>query len=843
MAILLPDPPTPPDDRDTLPVATLVPDLLRSLEATPNAVLVAPPGAGKTTLVPLALLEHASWRGDGTILVLEPRRLAARAAATRMATLLGEPVGARIGYRTRIDAAISAATRVEVVTEGLLVARLLGEPTLDGIAAVLFDEIHERSLDSDLALAFALDLQRTRPELRLLAMSATADAAALAALLGDAPVFRSDGRAFPVVVKHAKRDLVAIRDLPEAVARAARLALSANEGDILAFLPGKGEIDRAAASLADCGARVLKLHGDLPPAVQDEALRPGRDGERRIVLATTIAETSLTVPGVRTVIDGGSRRAPALDPSTGLPRLRTVRVSRAGADQRAGRAGRVAPGTCYRLWTETAHRALAPFDRPEIAEAELAFFALALASWARDWGTDAAALRFADPPAAGALAAGRGLLRDLGALDEAGAITEAGRAMRRLGTHPRLAATMLAAATPGEAARAASLAALLEERDPLSRTHAASADIALRLDAIEHGVVPDGADRGAIARIRDGARQFRRRLRVRDDVEPEGDPAALLAAGFPDRVGAARGEAGQFRLSGGGGASLAATDPLARSALLVAPALHVGRGTTITLASPLDPERLPAALLARTVEVEERGVDERTGAVFARRRRRLGALVLSDRMLPVDGVALAEALAATAATRLATLLDWTTDARNWQARAALARAHGIGPADLPPIDDAALAGTITPLLAEAIRSAGATRLADLARAIDVAALLRARLGRDGVAQLDRALPQAVALPGGRAAIDYGAPTPTASARAQAFYGLDRHPLVADGRVKLAVALLSPAGRPIAVTGDLHAFWRTGWADARRDMRGRYPRQDWPEEPWREPSRPRHVPRG
>ena len=503
----------------------------------------------------------------------------------------------------------------------------------------------------------------------------------------------------------------------------------------------------------------------------------------------------------------------------------------------------MAPGTCYRLWTETAHRALAPFDRPEIADAELAFFALALASWARDWGTDAAALRFADPPAAGALAAGRALLRDLGALDASDAITDSGRAMRRLGTHPRLAATMLAAATQGEAARAANLAALLEERDPLARANPASADIALRLDAIEHGVIPDGADRGAIARIRDGARQFRRRLRVRDDVAPEGDPAALLAAGFPDRVGASRAEAGQFRLSGGGGASLAASDPLARTALLVAPALHVGRGTTITLASPLDPERLPASLLARTTDTEERGVDERTGAVFARRRRRLGTLVLSDRLLPVDGVALADALAATAATRLGERLDWTADARNWQARAALALALGIAdPADLPPIDDASLAATVAPRLADAIRRAGVTRLADLGRAIDVAALLRAALGRDGVARLERALPDAVALPGGRAAIDYTAPTPTASARAQAFYGLDRHPAIADGRVALTVALLSPAGRPIAVTGDLHAFWRNGWADARRDMRGRYPRHDWPEEPWRQPSRARHVPR-
>ncbi len=829
-------PHTTPNPDDTLPVAAILPELLAGLAATSNAVLVAPPGAGKTTLAPLALLDRAGWRGDGRILVLEPRRLAARAAARRMAALLGESVGARVGYRTRIDAAVSAETRIEVVTEGLLVARLLADPMLDGVSAVLFDEIHERSLDADLALAFCLDLQQTRPELRILAMSATADAAALAALLGDAPVHRSEGRAFPVTVRHAKRDLAGPRDVADGVARAARLALASEEGDILAFLPGKGEIDRAAALLEDPGrddgaaVRVLKLHGDLPSAVQDEALRPGAASERRIVLATTIAETSLTVPGVRVVIDGGYRRAPAVDPATGLTRLRTIRVSRAAADQRAGRAGRLAPGICYRLWTETSHRALAPFDRPEIIDAELASFALALASWEADWGTAADALRFADRPGAGALAAGRSLLRDLGALDAAGGITGEGRAMRRLGTHPRLAATMLAARNPGEAARAATLAALIEERDPFGRRGTPSADIALRLDAIERGLMPEGADRGAIGRIREGARQFRRRLRVGDDVAPSGDPAALLAAGFPDRVGAARGEPGSFRLSGGGGASLPATDPLARAGLLVAPALHAGRSTTITLASPLDPGALPDALLARTTEVEERGVDERTGIVFARVRRRLGALVLSDRTLPVEGEALAEALAAAAIPRLGALLDWTDAARNWQARASLAIAHGIAPT-LPPLDDATLAAGIAPLLAEAIRDAGATRLSELRAAIDVASLLRRRLGRDGVAVLDRALPVAIAIPGGRATVDYTGPTPTASARAQGFFGLDRHPSIADGRVPLAVSLLSPAGRPIAVTGDLQAFWRGGWTDVRRDMRGRYPKHDWPEQPW------------
>ncbi len=817
-----------------LPVAAILPALLEELDRVPNAVLVAPPGAGKTTLVPLALLD-ARWRGDGRIVVLEPRRLAARAAATRMASLLGETVGGRVGFRTRIDAAVSAETRIEVVTEGLLVARLLAEPTADGVAAIVLDEIHERSLDADLALALALDLQRTRPELRLLAMSATADAASLAAVFGPGtPVHRSEGRAFPVTVRQAKRDIAHPRDLPDAVARAVRLALSEHAGDVLAFLPGKREIERTARALDGAAARVLPLHGELPPAAQDEVLRPRGDpkAERRVVLATNVAETSLTVPGITVVVDAGVRRAPRLDAATGLARLTTLPISRAGADQRAGRAGRLEPGTCYRLWSAEAHRARPPFDRPEILEADLAGLALALASWEADWGTPPDALRFADRPPEGALAAARSLLADLGALDAGGAITATGRAMRRLGTHPRLASLMLAAGNDAERARAANLAALLEERDPLGPANGAA--IALRLAAIEDGVVPEGADRGALGRIRDLARQFRRRLGIAAAVAPDGDPAHLLAAAFPDRVGGARGEPGTFRLAGGGTASLPPTDPLSRAALLVAPGLHAGRSTRITLAAPLDPDRLPASLAALVTETVERGVDERTGTVFARRRTRLRALVLADRTVPVDGDDVALALAEAAAPRLEALLDWTDAARSWQGRARLAREAGDG--SVPSLEADALAGTIAPALARPIRAAGISRLDALKGAIDAAALLRHHLGGPTADRLERLYPGSVALPHGRATIDYAGPRPVASARAQAFYGLDRQPTLGDGRTTVAVSLLSPAGRPIAVTGDLPAFWRGGWADARRDMRGRYPRHDWPDEPWHAPAR-------
>ncbi|HEY6433446.1 MAG TPA: ATP-dependent helicase HrpB, partial [Acetobacteraceae bacterium] len=495
-----------------LPVTDALPALLKSLADGRNAVLVAPPGAGKTTLVPLNLLD-ASWRGQGAIVMLEPRRLATRAAATRMASLLGEAVGGTVGYRTRLDAAVSPATCIEVVTEGLLIRRLLGDQGLEGVAAVILDEVHERSLESDLALALCRDLQRVlRPELRLIAMSATVDGARLAGML-DADVIESAGRMFPVEVRHAARDVPGPRDLPDAMARTVRAALAEHEGDILAFLPGMAEIRRTQAALADCGALVLPLHGELPPAEQDRALRPAE--RRRVVLATSIAATSLTVPGVRIVVDGGWRRAPRLDASAGLTRLTTLRISRAAAEQRAGRAGREAPGVAIRLWSNALHRGLAAHDRPEILEAELSGLALDCAAW----GAAPGDLPFRDAPPQGALAAATALLTELGALDATGRITDAGSRMAALGAHPRLAAMLLAARTPGETALAADLAALLEERDPLRRPDA-PADIGLRLAALAEG--DPAADRGALSRIRRMAARYRRRMRT--DAPADGDP-------------------------------------------------------------------------------------------------------------------------------------------------------------------------------------------------------------------------------------------------------------------------------------------------------------------------------
>lgn len=801
-----------------LPVAECLPRLLAALADGPNAVLVAPPGAGKTTSVPLAMLDAAPMK-DGRILMLEPRRLAARAAATRMASLIGEPVGRTVGFRTRLESAVCAATRIEVVTTGLLIRRLLGDPGLDGVSAVILDEIHERSLEADLALALCLDAQAMlRPDLRLLAMSATLDGARLSAMMA-APIVESAGRMHPVDIRHAARDLADMRDLPAAMARAIRAALDDAPGDILAFLPGMGEIRRTESALDGVDATVLPLHGDLPVAAQDLALRPASG--RRVVLSTAIAETSLTVPGVRIVIDGGLRRAPRFDPASGLTRLATERISRAAADQRAGRAGREGPGLAIRLWSEAAQRGLRPHDRPEILEAELSGLLLDCAAW----GTPPDRLVFPDAPPDGALAAARALLIDLGAMDAAGAITPLGARMSRLGAHPRLAAMMLAAADAGEAARACDIAALLEARDPL-RGQDTPADIMTRLEALaeQSAAAALGADRNALHTIRQAARQYRARLGIGREQAGAGDPAPLIAAAFPDRLAQRRAEPGSFRLSGGGGARLAVTDALAKADLLAVAALEMKTSPLVRMAAPLDAANLPSTLAARITETVETSIDPVSGSIQARRRKRLGTLVLEERSAPPDAADAVAALLA-AVREDPARLPWTDEARNLQARLVLM--HGLEPDVWPACDDASLIASLEDWLAPHLH--GRTRLSDLAT-LDLVTILAGRLDWALRNRLDRELPTHLPLPGGRAAVDYTQPVPIAAARAQHFYGLAETPKLAGGRVPLRLALLSPAGRPIALTADIAGFWRGAWADARRDMRGRYPRHNWPENP-------------
>ncbi len=812
-----------------LPVAEALPALLAALREGSSAVLVAPPGAGKTTIVPLVLMEE-SWASAQKILVLEPRRVAARAAARRMAELLGEALGERIGLATRLDRIAGPALRVEVVTEGLLVRRLQSDPGLDGVAAVLFDEAHERNLDTDIAIALCLDIQRNlRPELRLVAMSATLDGAGFATLLG-APVIESMGRAWPVAVTHRIRELADARELPEAMANTIRDALRAHPGDVLAFLPGWGEIRRTAERLTGLDADVLPLHGELPPAEQDRALAPS--SRRKIVLATSIAETSLTVPGVRIVIDGGFRRAPRLDANSGLTRLTTQRISRAAAEQRAGRAGRTEPGVAIRLWTEALHRGLPLQDRPEILEAELASFALDCAAW----GAEPAELALLDAPPAGALAAARALLRALDALDGAGRITETGRRMARLGTHPRFARMMLAARDAGERALAADLAALLEERDPI-RDREAPADINLRL-ALLHGADHAQADRPTIARIARAAAQHRRRLGLGAKALPGGDAGPLLAAGFPDRIAVRRGVIeGAFRLAGldgtgqtsrlasGPGARTSATDPLRRAPLLAVAQLDlIGTEARIRIAAPLDLAVLEERFPERLTWIEGAVFDPRTGSVTARRRRMFGALVLEEAPPEnPDPEALAQALAEAAAEREWRDLDWTEAAKQAQARIGWMRRADPAWPDASP-------GALDPATWLAPHLHGRTKLSEL-RALDTHTLIMGLLSHEQRRALETALPPRLPLPKGRsAAVDYTTEVPRLEARAQHLYSVTTTPRLAGGAVPLHIALLSPAGRPIAITGDLAGFWAGGWLDARKDMRGRYPKHDWPENP-------------
>jgi ATP-dependent helicase HrpB len=808
-------------------------DIRRALGASSAAVLRAPPGAGKTTRVPLALLGEP-WLAGAKLVMLEPRRLAARAAARRLAQSLGEPVGETVGYRVRLDTRVGPATRLEVVTEGVLTRMLQTDPTLEEVGLVIFDEFHERSLHADLGLALTLQAQAlVRPDLRILVMSATLDVAPVAALLGDAPIIVSEGREFPVTT-HYDGDAASrrgdTRAIEARVVAAVQRALRDETGGILVFLPGAAEIGRVETQLAGLvdSRRVLlaPLHGSLPIDAQDRAIGDAPPGMRKIALATSIAETSLTIQDVRVVVDSGLARVPRFSPRTGLTRLETVRVSLASAEQRRGRAGRVASGVCYRMWSEIEQGQLVPRATPEILEADLAPLALELAVAGI---IDPIALRWLDPPPAAALAQARELLRELDALDEDFHATDHGRAMARLALHPRLAHMLLRAAEMGLGLTGCRLAALLGERDPFRGDAAASdADVRARLDAVARGDAR--ADAGALHRIRAEADHLARTLRVPRDARADDDAVGLLVAfAYPDRIAQRRGAArGRFVMRNGRGAAVAPTDSLGDADFLaVAAADERQPESRVFLAAPLSRALIEEHFAAQIVEERVVDWDDGAGRITARRRARLGSLVLADDPLrDVDPQEAAGALARALAVGGIDALPWSDGARRLRQRLAFLHHED---SRWPDVSDTALAGSIDAWLAP--RLVGMRSRADVAR-LDLGAALLERLTWQQRAALDELAPTHITVPSGsRLPIDYSDPAqPVLAVRLQEMFGLADTPRIARGAVPLTVQLLSPAHRPVQVTRDLAGFWRTSYFDVRREMRGRYPKHDWPENP-------------
>jgi ATP-dependent helicase HrpB len=798
-----------------LPVSHVLPELAAALAGRGMAVLQAPPGAGKTTLVPLDLLARGAV--TGRIVMLEPRRLAARASAERMAESLGEPVGRTVGYRIRGEAKVSAATRIEVVTEGILTRMIQSDPELSGVGLVIFDEFHERSLNADLGLALCLEVREAlRPDLKLLVMSATLDAGPVAALMGGAPVVTSAGRAFPVETRWLPRAPDASMRLDAQVAGAVRQALEETDGGILVFLPGEGEIRRVEAMLTGVpGIAVRPLYGAMEFAAQRAALAPAK--ERKVVLATSIAETSLTLPDIRVVVDAGRARRARFDPNSGMSRLVTERVTKAEAEQRRGRAGRVAEGVCYRLWTKGEEGGLAAFPPAEIEVADLAGLALELALWG---GAD---LPFLTPPPAGPLAEARALLRLLGALDDKGHVMAHGRALAALPLHPRLG-HMLAVAGP----EAATVAALLAERDPL---RGAPPDLGLRLQAVARPG-PE-ADRGVVERIRVEAKRLA-------GAVPKGERtglslAEMVALAYPDRIGLRRkGEAPRWVLSGGKGAAMAAGLSLSGERLIVATDLDGDtREATVRQAVAISEAEVRGlyADLIRWVEVC--AWSKREGRVTSRRQERLGALVLDDRHREAP----AEAVAQAALEGVRALgLPWSPAARRLRARARLAKAEGW-----PGVEDGELLATAEAWLLPHLTG---VRTETEIRGFDLVPALQGLIGWDRLAEMDRLVPGSFETPLGRKIpIDYDGEVPSIEVRLQEMFGVTAHPVVGAARLPVRVTLLSPARAPVQVTTDLPRFWATSYAEVRKDMRGAYPRHPWPEDPTEAEPTLRAKPRG
>ena len=815
-----------------LPIDAVLDELGRTLAASSTAVLVAPPGAGKTTRVPLALLD-APWLAGKKIIMLEPRRIAARASAERMARTLGERAGETVGYRVRFGSKISRATRIEVVTEGIFARQILDDPELSGVAAVLFDEFHERSLDADLGLALARDAQTgLREDLRILVMSATLDGARVGKLLGDAPVVASEGRAFPVETRYLgrKADAPIERQMADAIA----IALRADPGSVLAFLPGAAEIRRTQNFLAerihDASVEIVPLFGALDAAVQDRAIAPAPKGQRKVVLATSIAETSLTIEGVRIVVDSGLARVPRYEPDIGLTRLETVRASRAAVDQRRGRAGRTEPGVCYRLWDEPQTASLAAYTQPEILSADLSSLVLDLARWGV---TDPASLAFLDPPPAPALKEARSLLTELGALDKDGRITAEGKSLRALALPPRLARMIVDANRFGAGEEAAAIAAVITERG----LGGDSADLDVRLDQFRR----DRSPRASSAR--DLARRWAQQVASAEKPAGNGDLSTgiMLAFAFPDRVARNRGN-GSFVLANGRGAAVEQTSSLAR-----APYIAVGEltGTAasgrILLAAPITQDEIEHHFADQIESTEEVAFDRGAMALRGRRKRTLHAVTLTE--APVALSPSAETARIFAAGLIAAGLDklpWSRALKQWRDRVMfLRKAEGDS---WPDLSDTALAADVEKWLVPALYDKTSLKefsVGDLSDAVMnlLPWELRARLDREAPTHFE-------APTGTMLAIDYEAEQgPTIAVRLQELFGLNTHPSIAKGAVPLVLELLSPAQRPVQVTRDLPGFWRGSYAAVRSDLRGRYPRHPWPEDPATAPPTRRVKPRG
>jgi ATP-dependent helicase HrpB len=804
----------------SLPIDAALPGLTAALSANNAAVLVAPPGAGKTTRVPLVLLDEP-WAKDKKILVLEPRRLAARAAAARMASTLREQVGDTVGLRVRFGSKVSKRTRIEVITEGVFTRLVLDDPSLEGIAAVLFDEFHERSLDADLGLALARDAQQgLREDLKLLVMSATLDGARVAALLGNAPAVESEGRAYPVESRYLGRD--ARERIERQVADVVERALRAETGSVLVFLPGAGEIRRTETLLKervrDPATDIVALYGALDAREQDRAISPSPPGRRKVVLATSIAETSLTIEGVRVVIDSGLARVPRYEPDVGLTRLETVRVSRAAADQRRGRAGRTEPGVCYRLWDEPQTGSFEAYARPEILSADLSSFVLDLAQWGT---SDPGTLAFLDPPPQAALTEAKALLTELGAIDAQGRITEEGRKLRALPLPPRLARMVVDAGEERAGMLAATIAAVITERG----LGGDDVDLRHRLDQLRRDRSPRAEDaRGMVKRWVDtaGARGS------------GGDVSAgsILALAYPDRIAKSRGRGGAVDP-----ASALAREPF----LAVAELTGAAAASRIVLAAPITLPEIEARFADRIEDREAVTFDAGSASLRARRTRRLGALVLAEQVKPVmpdsdTAKTLAKGIIGIGLARL----PWSKAALQLRTRVQfLRRAEGD---EWPDLSDDGLARSVAewlePILTDktARSDVGADELSETIQALVPWALRR---------RLDAEAPTHFTAPTGSAVpIDYEAEQgPTVSIRVQELFGLVQHPAIAGGRVPLVLELLSPAHRPVQVTRDLPGFWRGSYADVKTDMRGRYPRHPWPDDPLSAPATRRAKPRG